>query len=97
MKQHFVKESSSKSAHHAVKIDNKKAQRLTQALNKTSKNSTDDVPMIALFILCFIFPPLAVGLVTDWDTEIVIYNILWTLLCGFPGIIHALIIVGRYR
>ena len=96
VKQHFVKESSSKSAHHAVKVDHKKAQRLTQALNKTSENSTDDVPMIALFILCFIFPPLAVGLVTDWDTEIVIYNILWTLLCGFPGIIHALIIVGRY-
>lgn len=97
VQQHFVKESSSKAAYHAVKVDHKKAQRLTKALSKTSENSTDDVPMIALFILCFIFPPLAVGLATDWDTEIVIYNILWTLLCGFPGIIHALIIVGRYR
>lgn len=97
VQQHFVKEISSKAAHHAVKVDHKKAQRLTKALSKTSENSTDDVPMIALFILCFIFPPLAVGLATDWDTEIVIYNILWTLLCGFPGIIHALIIVGRYR
>jgi len=97
VQQHFVKESSSKAAHHAVKVDHKKAQRLTKALSKTSENSTDDVPMIALFILCFIFPPIAVGLATDWDTEIVIYNILWTLLCGFPGIIHALIIVGRYR
>ncbi|MEN9941579.1 MAG: Proteolipid rane potential modulator [Bacteroidota bacterium] len=97
VQQHFVKESSSKAAHHAVKVDHKKAQRLTKALSKTSENSTDDVPMIALFILCFIFPPLAVGLATDWDTEIVIYNILWTLLCGFPGIIHALIIIGRYR
>lgn len=97
VKQHFVKESSSKAAHHVVKADHKKAQRLTKALSKTSENSTDDVPMIALFILCFIFPPLAVGLATDWDTEIVIYNVLWTLLCGFPGIIHALIIIGRYR
>lgn len=97
VQQHFVKEISSKAAHHAVKVDHKKAQRLTKALSKTTENSTDDVPMIALFILCFIFPPLAVGLATDWDTEIVIYNILWTLLCGFPGIIHALIIVGRYR
>lgn len=97
VQQHFVKESSSKAAYHAVKVDHKKAQRLMQALNKTSENSKDYIPMIVLFILCFIFPPLAVGLVTDWDTEIVIYNILWTLLCGFPGIIHALIIVGRYR
>lgn len=97
VQQHFVKESSSKAAYHAVKVDHKKAQRLMQALNKTSENSKDYIPMIVLFILCFIFPPLAVGLATDWDTEIVIYNILWTLLCGFPGIIHALIIVGRYR
>jgi uncharacterized membrane protein YqaE (UPF0057 family) len=96
VQQHFVKESSSKAAHHAVKVDHKKAQRLTQALNKTSENSKDYIPMIVLFILCFIFPPIAVGLATDWDTEIVIYNVLWTLLCGFPGIIHALIIVGRY-
>ena len=96
VQQHFVKESSSKAAYHAVKVDHKKAQRLTQALNKTSENSKDYIPMIVLFILCFIFPPIAVGLATDWDTEIVIYNILWTLLCGFPGIIHALIIVGRY-
>ena len=96
VQQHFVKESSSKAAHHAVKVDHKKAQRLTQLLNKTSENSKDYIPMIVLFILCFIFPPIAVGLATDWDTEIVIYNVLWTLLCGFPGIIHALIIVGRY-
>jgi uncharacterized membrane protein YqaE (UPF0057 family)/DNA-binding winged helix-turn-helix (wHTH) protein len=96
VQQHFVKESSSKAAYHAVKVDHKKAQRLTQALNKTSENSKDYIPMIVLFILCFIFPPIAVGLATDWDTEIVIYNVLWTLLCGFPGIIHALIIVGRY-
>jgi uncharacterized membrane protein YqaE (UPF0057 family) len=55
------------------------------------------VPMLLIYLLCFFLPPVAVGLVTDWDTEIVIYNLLWTILCGFPGIIHALIIVGRYK
>ncbi len=96
VKQHFVKETSSKASIHQSKDVKHKAKQLTRQLNKATNNRPDDVPYLLLFILCFIFPPIVVGLVTDWDTEIIIYNILWCFLCGFPGIIHALIILGRY-
>lgn len=63
---------------------------------KSSKNSSD-VPTVLLFILCFIIPPVAVGLATDWDITPVLWNVVWTLLCGFPGVIHAIIHVLRNR
>ncbi|MEI8117167.1 MAG: YqaE/Pmp3 family membrane protein [Flavobacteriia bacterium] len=68
-----------------------------KALHKAvkSQKQSDDVPIGLLYILCFFFPFIAVGIVTDWDIPTVLINILWTLLCGIPGIIHAIIIVGR--
>jgi len=68
-----------------------------KSLRKAHKmqNKSDDVPIGLLYVLCFFFPFIAVGIVTDWDISTVLINLLWTLLCGIPGIIHALIIVGR--
>jgi uncharacterized membrane protein YqaE (UPF0057 family) len=97
VKQYFVKETTSKAAMQENKVVKHQAKKLTRQLNKAANNYPDEVPYIVLFILCFIFPPIVVGLVTNWDTEIIIYNLLWCVLCGFPGIIHALIILGRYR
>ncbi|MFM6946627.1 MAG: YqaE/Pmp3 family membrane protein [Flavobacteriales bacterium] len=97
VKNYFVKETGSKASVQGAKVMKQQAKKLTHHLQKATDNSTDDVPYLLLFILCFIFPPIVVGLVTDWDTEIIIYNLLWCVLCGFPGIIHALIILGRYR
>ncbi len=62
----------------------------------TSKKS-DDTEFIILVILCFLLPPVAVGLATDWDIPSVVLNIILTLLCGLPGIIHALIVVFGKR
>ena len=62
---------------------------------KVSKAMSSDVSKGLLIVLCFVIPWLAVGLATDWDWTIVIYNILWTLLCWIPGVIHALIVVNR--
>ena len=59
------------------------------------KKSNDDTSIILLYILAWFIPFLAVGIVTDWDTKTVIINLLWTLLCGLPGVIHAMIIVSR--
>jgi uncharacterized membrane protein YqaE (UPF0057 family) len=74
-----------------VSIDNK-----TLASTKIVKKALkDDVPTGLLYVLCFFIPWVAVGLATDWDVKTIVYNILWTLLCGIPGIIHAIIIVGR--
>jgi uncharacterized membrane protein YqaE (UPF0057 family) len=68
-----------------------------KSLRKAVKSSqkSDDVPVGLLYALCFFIPFVAVGIVTDWDISSVLINILWTALCGIPGIIHAIIIVGR--
>lgn len=92
--QHFVKAQSSKASHIVAK-QSFKTKQLHKHLNNLNQSSQDDIPMILIFILCFVFPPLAVGLATNWDTTTIIYNLLWCLLCGFPGVIHAIIIVGR--
>ena len=60
-----------------------------------SQKKSDDVPVELLYLLCFFVPFVAVGIVTDWDIPTVLINILWTALCGIPGIIHAFIIVGK--
>ena len=74
-----------------VSIDNK-----TIASTKIVKKALNNGPSTGLlYVLCFFIPFLAVGLATDWDTNAVLINILWTLLCGIPGIIHAIIVVGK--
>ncbi|MDI1234067.1 MAG: YqaE/Pmp3 family membrane protein [bacterium] len=89
-------------SHKASNLDaDKKAHSLSKPVLKaavkhyTKPNNMNDVPLVLIYILCFFIPPIAVGLITDWDATPVISNILWTLLCGIPGIIHALIVVGR--
>lgn len=54
-----------------------------------------DTDTLLLVILCFILPPLAVYLKYDEAGKPFIVNIILTLLCGLPGIIHALIHVLR--
>ena len=56
------------------------------------KSSVKAVPKIVLYILAVILPPVAVGLHTDWG-EPTLWNLLWTLLFGIPGIIHAFYII----
>ncbi len=59
-----------------------------------TQNSTDD-DLILLIILSFLLPPLAVYLKYDEAGKPFIINIILTLLCGLPGIIHALVHVLR--
>jgi uncharacterized membrane protein YqaE (UPF0057 family) len=56
-----------------------------------------DIPYWVAIVLCFFIPFVAVGFATDWDATTIIINLLWTLLCGIPGIIHAIIIVSRNK
>ena len=68
----------------------------TMASTKIVKKALKNGPSTGLlYLLCFLIPFVAVGLATDWDTNTVLINLLWTLLCGIPGIIHAIIVVGR--
>ena len=65
---------------------------------KESKSQHGNTPLVLLIILCIILPPLAVGLMTDWDTTSVFSSIAWTLLtCWVGGIIHAFYIMDKYR
>jgi uncharacterized membrane protein YqaE (UPF0057 family) len=50
---------------------------------------------ILYIILCIFIPFVAVGLATDWDVKTVVINLLWCLLCGIPGVIHAFIVCKR--
>lgn len=80
-------------SHEAKQVSKQEMKTLRKAVKAASKS--DDVPLVLLYVLCFFFPFIAVGIVTDWDITTVLVNLLWCLLCGIPGIIHALIIVGR--
>jgi len=68
--------------------------------NKNEKNkedSSDDDMLILLYVLSVLIPFVAVGIVTDWDLETVLINILLSILCYIPGVIHAFIIIrDRY-
>ena len=79
--------------HHDRQIQ-KQEQKQEQKKSKKEKRPSD-IPVIILYILCFMIPPIAVGLATDWDLKPVIINLLLCFLFVVPGIIHALIVVSR--
>jgi len=63
----------------------------------TKRSDADGIPTVLLFVLAVLLPPLAVGLVTDWDLEQTLISVGLTFLCWLPGIIHAIIVVDRNR
>ena len=63
----------------------------------SSDTKDDEIDLTLLYVLCFFIPVLAVGLATDWDVNKVLINLLLTLLCVIPGIIHAFIVVKEAR
>ncbi len=83
----------------AEKLVSKMAQKYMPTANKSPLNQTkkDDSTLILLYILAILIPFVAVGLATNWDLMPIIYNLLWTMLCGIPGIIHAFIVIKRTR
>jgi len=61
---------------------------------RKAKKSGSNVPMVVLYILAVLLPPLAVGLFTNWG-EPTLWNLLFTILFWLPGIIHAFYILLR--
>ncbi|MBI1835801.1 MAG: YqaE/Pmp3 family membrane protein [Flavobacteriia bacterium] len=49
--------------------------------------------LILLVLLCFLIPPIAVGLKTNWDLTKLLISIILTLLFLVPGVIYALLVV----
>lgn len=72
--------------------------KLAKDVYKKAKKAKDSgqtqVDKVVLYVLAVVFPPLAVGLHTNWEMPTV-WNILWTFLGWLPGVIHAFIVIGR--
>lgn len=84
-----------KASNSDLKYENQTIKSKEKALKASDSNLGGDVPTGLLYVLCFFIPLLAVGLATDWDIKKVLINILWTMLCVVPGIIHAFIVVSK--
>ena len=83
------------SKNHTTKaISKKDVVKHTKSIKKAAGG---DTPLGLLYVLCILIPFVAVGLATDWDVKTVLINVLWCLLCGLPGIIHAFIVVSRNK
>lgn len=52
-----------------------------------------DAPMIILYILAVLLPPVAVGIYTDWEAKPTLIDLLLTLLFWLPGIVYAFYIL----
>jgi len=74
-------------------IKNTEATAVNANQNKATSSADED--LVLLIILCFLLPPLAVYLKYNEAGKPFIVNIILTLLCGLPGVIHALVHVLR--
>ncbi|MFM7022902.1 MAG: YqaE/Pmp3 family membrane protein [Flavobacteriales bacterium] len=75
---------------------NKKAAIDTLKKESIAAQQVDDALVtILLLILCFILPPLAVGLATGFELAPLLISILLTLLFWIPGVIYAIIVILR--
>lgn len=84
-----------------TKLSVKDQIKVVKAVNKMKKaakhGDADGIPTVLLYVLAVLLPPIAVGLVTDWDLEETLINVGLTFLCWLPGIVHAIIVVNRNR
>jgi uncharacterized membrane protein YqaE (UPF0057 family) len=79
------------------KISLRERLRMVRELKKEMRKANKakaDVPMVVLYILAILLPPLAVGLFTNWG-EPTLWNLLFTLFFWLPGIVHAFYILLR--
>ena len=70
---------------------------LKYAQNKLKKSGKDPIgdDKVLMILLAILIPPVAVYLLHDDITKDFWVNIILTLLCGLPGMIHALILVSK--
>ena len=92
-----IKESRKSDTKISVKDKIKAAKAINKLKKAAKRGDADGIPTVVLFILAVLLPPIAVGLVTDWDLEQTLINVGLTFLCWLPGIVHAIIVVSRAR
>jgi uncharacterized membrane protein YqaE (UPF0057 family) len=78
----------------ADKLTLKQKFRAIKALKKELREvkKASPVPVVVLYILAVLLPPVAVGIFTNWG-EPTLWNLLFTLLMWVPGVVHAFYIL----
>lgn len=74
-------------------VKNTESKQVISTESNKSNSSNSGAPFIVLLILCFLLPPVTVGLVSGWSSTEFIISIVLTLLFWVPGIIYALLIL----
>jgi uncharacterized membrane protein YqaE (UPF0057 family) len=84
-------------ANQNIKSTRKSAKKIIKTIKKEQKKQGSNTDTVLLVILALFIPPLAVYLYEGYWTERCTINLILTLLCGLPGLIHALIVVLEGR
>ncbi len=80
-----------------VKSTKKEAKAIIKEIKKEQKKQGSNTDIVLLVLLAILLPPLAVYLYEGYWTDRCTINLILTLLCGIPGVIHALIVVLEGR
>ena len=79
-----------------VRLTKKESKKIIKVIKKEQKKQGSNTDIVLLVILAFIpvfGAPLAVYLYEGYWTERCTINVILSLLCGLPGIIHALVVI----
>ena len=80
-----------------VKSTKREAKAIIKAIKKEQKKQGSNTDIVLLVILALFIPPLAVYLYEGYWTERCTINLILSLLCGLPGVIHAIIVIFEGR
>lgn len=76
-----------------LKANRKSLKKVLTEIKKNQKNKSSRTETVLLVVLALFIPPLAVYLYEGFWTERCTINLILTLLCGLPGLIHALVVI----
>lgn len=91
-----IKEKTGKKLKFKEIIALKTAQKKLKKAIANEELPADDEDKVLIYVLCFFIPPLAVYLMHEFDDNKFVVNLILSLLCGIPGIIHAFILASKY-
>lgn len=70
--------------------------KMKKAMKAADGSGPDEDDKILIYVLAFLIPPLAVFLCYEMEDNKFLINLILTILCFLPGVIHALVVCSRY-